>query len=585
MKRLLHFCLLMLLAGSVQGQYFQHAYGNTFGNEVLTDGTPTITGVGMLGHLFTGTTDLFASTDMALGRLDNQGNIAGPDGFFETYRHFDLNGNMLLSKPVEVLHTIHKDIITVGVLSYPGQADEYTYVSRFAGNGVIISTIGFHSATWKNATPTAAVISAYNPDVVYVTGYVRYAPSATQTGTHVFLLEYDFINNILLNSMVYDLIPGKVYDNIPAGIICSPPQYAPEVIIVGNHIDANAGVYEGFFMNVKAPNLNWAGVLTFYDNKKLDFITGITSATSFSGGSDGYMICGNNDALIAGDLAPWVFKVDPVGNLLFTNNLPYNLMHNTEIYDIVERKNWSGKYEYFATGYTKLGFVGNDVDLVVYKIDDNCLGIGEFTYGNWGDQIGIALGLVEGTNEDGLGVYGRENGGFISGGLPEFYALKTYFDGNNNCGEKLNPAQNWTPPTWQYWDQVSQPDIIKDFPLRLDYLRKLGQFFWCNTPFIPWASNARTSAAPTAISGEAFVAPNPVALGSEVMLNTDYAKEQSVHLSLLNMEGKVLDTQVLSVGAGKQQTSLSFEHELAAGMYLLQVRAGEQLDVLRLVVE
>lgn len=578
MKKTLQFLLLMLLAGTVQAQYFHAAYGTLGGVELLTDGESSRTG--MPGHLVTGTTNFFGGIDMVVGRLNAQGNIAG-SGFLDANRLL-LNGvTQMNSAPVEVLHTPTDQIIVVGTATLPNQPEEYTYIHKMGGNGALLSAIGFGSSNFKNATPTAATLSLYDPNVVYVTGYVRYS-NVGAPGTYVFLLAYDFVNNLVVSDLIVDLIPGKVYDNIPTGIICSP--YSNEVVIVGNHNDL-AGTEEVFFMTFDQ-YVNWTGVLSFYDNRgRTDNVTGITWGQDGSGGSKGFVICGNTDEYTGSDWQPWIFKVDPAGTLLWSHILPYSTGYHTEVHDVVERINTNQKFEYYLVGTTKVGNVAGDVDVVVYKTDESGMGIGEFTYGGQGDQLGIALGLVQGTADDGLGIYGREYGGFITGGRPDFYVIKTYYDGATACNDKINSANTVRAHTGQYYDQISRVDILKDFNVRVRHIRRLVEFPYCSAASIPGASNARESGLQVAAGQAAFVAPNPVAEGQAIVLFSEYAETQTIQLRLMSMEGRVLSEQSLVVMGGAQQTDLRFDAELAAGMYLLQVQAKEGVEVLRLIVE
>ncbi|MGL5889748.1 MAG: T9SS type A sorting domain-containing protein, partial [Bacteroidia bacterium] len=314
----------------------------------------------------------------------------------------------------------------------------------------------------------------------------------------------------------------------------------------------------------------------------------ITTGSSSSGGSQGYVIAGNSNFDFTQTQAqPWILKIDIDGNVLWTNHVRYgngDASHN----NIIERLNTSGNYEYYTTGMASQGFWSGDQDILVFKFDDAGNALQEFTYNNPGFQYGVSAGLVENTAFDGLGIYGTDGSGFLSSIPGDLYMIKAYYDGSNSCNETVSPgnSQAWRTAHWP--DAISIVGNMIDFPITEVFLGPIADFPYCSTPSIAGASNARTANQNQPVQEEIklSVAPNPVSAETQALqLTTNYADQTQLQISIVSVEGREVERLSLTVAGGQQQTQLLPGTKLAEGVYLLKIQSEGKTETIRLVVQ
>jgi hypothetical protein len=589
MKKIYFLLSALLVSGVVDAQYYERAYGGIGGGcDVLRDGIPTVSGLN--GHILAGHTDVFSGGDMTLTRTNNNGDIIGPSTFNNGYRLFN-GATTLYTDPAKVLHTLNNRILVVGnsTRMAPGNQQEI-YIAAAASGGSFFSSVGYVDPGFQNAYATSACLSTYNSAEMYVTGYVL-APNFTITKP--FIICYNWQNNSTVWSQVYDLLPAQADANMPTDIICSP--YNGELIIVGNH-SFNA-VRNGFMFKTDPTNGNyipctlWSGVtdrVVFYDNRGVDNFESITTGSSSSGGSQGFVIAGNSDFMqvYAPQTHPWLLKIDSDGNVLWSNELIFK-NGDSRISDVEERLNTNANYEYYVAGMADIGYTFGDADFLGFKCDDAGNALFEYTYNNPGNQHSIAVGLVQNTTTDGMALYGSDGSAMLSGFPGDLYMVKAYYDGSIACNETIIPSVSISGFTTHWADGGSITGSLNSFPLSIVNLGPFGDYPFCSVPSITGASNARVATADNIPTNDlTAIYPNPLSKDARAFqLNTAYSEATQLLVEIYTPDGRVLEKTALWVSAGKQQNEIGLREKLASGVYLIRVYDGVTMNVMRLVVE
>ncbi|MCU0433681.1 MAG: T9SS type A sorting domain-containing protein [Bacteroidia bacterium] len=588
MKKIYFLVAPLLMSGVLCAQYYQRAYGGVgAGCDVLRDGVPSVSGLN--GHIIAGHTDVFAGADMTLTRTNDNGDILGATSFNNGYRMFN-GATTLATDPVKVLHTTNNRILVVGNSTRlaPGNTQEI-YIGAASAGGGFFSTIGYVSQGFNNAYATSACLSAYNTAEMFVTGYIL-APSFIDV--RPFIICYNWQTNTTIWSQTYDVDPSQVDANMPTDIICSP--YNTELMIIGNH--TRNTVRNGFMFKADPANGSfipvtlWSGVtdrVVFYDNRGVDTFESITTGSSSSGGAQGFVIAGNSDfQQNYPQPLPWLLKIDPDGNVLWTNELIYR-NGSAGVTDVEERLNTSGTYEYYLSGNAAIGYTSGDQDFLGFKCDDAGNVLFEFTYNNPGFQNCVAVGLVQNTATDGLALYGSDVSAMLSGFPGDLFMVKAYFDGAVACNESIFPSGSnpWFTAHWVAGGL--QTGAMISFPLTITNLGPFGDYPYCSAPFIAGASNAREAAtqqntadAPLALS------PNPLNKDARAFqLQTEYSETTELLIEIHAADGRIVERITHQAAAGKQQQAIGLREALATGVYLVRVYDGASIQVHRLVVE
>ncbi|MGL5889909.1 MAG: hypothetical protein ACRC3B_08485, partial [Bacteroidia bacterium] len=349
---------LLAIGINLQAQYYQQAYG--LNCDVLNDGTPTTNGQN--GHLMTGHTDAFSGMDLVLIRTDAGGAVTSSPTFNSGYRFYDVNTQLYMT-PVEVLQeSTTGDILVVGNY-YPSLQSAQTelFITVSTPAGIITSAIRYTDPQFTDIRATRACLSIFNSSHIYVTGYVNSPPS---NDFRPFIICYDWVGNTTVWEQVYDFVPNSADSHIPAAIICSP--YGNEVAVVGTSVllndDQNVFYFRADQTNgsiiqsapVAAAFINDVVILNGFSDG--DEITAITTGFSSNNTTQGFVISGNrHSAPNSTDSYPWIFKIDVNGNILWANELVHGNGFS-RIYDIIERQNTSGQFEYYLTGNAAAGY-------------------------------------------------------------------------------------------------------------------------------------------------------------------------------------------------------------------------------------
>ncbi|MGL5888546.1 MAG: T9SS type A sorting domain-containing protein, partial [Bacteroidia bacterium] len=545
---------------------------------------------GMKGHIITGYTDYYSNflgNDMILTRTDVNGNISGTSAFNNVYR-LSLGQQKLDPHPVEVIHTPNNRILVAGTAFHQNGNAQIFITAASAGGGFFMST-GYFSSSYNRIHATSACLSIYNSAHIYVTGYAEQSPN----GRIPIVMCVDWTSNTLVWSQVYDLRPSIMDWNTPSAIICSPN--ANELVIVGNCVngaqndvflikaDASSGILKPLALSTGTADV------AYYDSRGgIEVATGITTGSSTSGGSQGFVICGNSNFGLSG----WpnealLFKVDDNGNALWTNWLRFG-NGATEINDVVERLNTSNQYEYYVTGTAKNGYNTGTSDILVFKCDDNGSAVAEFTIDDALSQEGICAGLVENTADDGLAIYGRENSAQYSGFGGDMRMVKTYFNGVLGCNEIISSFVENHMYMTANGASYGTAGSLSSNSYSVNLLGPIAEFPICSASSVAGGSNAREASSNLSVQSATSLSlfPNPSAAGANtIQLTTSYEKSELLKIELYSADGRLIETFSKSVTEGNNMFTLNLQQELVSGAYLIRVQDSEKTEMLRLIVQ
>ncbi|MGL5888343.1 MAG: hypothetical protein ACRC3B_00580, partial [Bacteroidia bacterium] len=543
--KLLQLLSALLLTGALHGQYFQSVYGGSgSGCDVLEDGTPTQSG--QTGHLMVGHTDAYMGitgvVNMSVVRTDQNGLISGASAFNQVYKIStgQLNHS---AHPVEIMHTANDRILVAGSLyNTNGSSNIYLAVANSSGN--FFSCTGFTGSLYNRLIATTACLSTFNSAHVFIAGYA----DLFQTGqAYPVLLCFDWQNNTVVWSHIFDFRGSLADMNIPKNIMCSP--YSNEVVITG---DAKIGTVNDIFFckaDANTGDLNMLNLssgsnfVAYYDGRGgYDEVTGLTTGSSTSGGALGFVVCGNsNFGLNNASLETMLFKVDNDGNRLWINRVRYG-NGAAEVSDVAERLNTTGNYEYFLTGQAAIGYASSDADILVFKCDDAGNGIEEYTIDDALGQDGISIGLVDNTATDGLAIYGRELSAQYTGFGGDFRMAKMYYNGALNCNENVK-----TPISDRKYLSVTSSsyndmDVLSQQSYSVTPVGPYIMVTLCSSTSISWGNNTREANQGSDIIPGFSVSPNPVSSATNhLQLSTHLEQATEIQVEILAVDGRLIE--------------------------------------------
>lgn len=578
MKKLLTILLVSGASLAANAQYFQTIYGSPdreiprSGIDVRYSAPP--------GHVFAGATDnRQASFDMTLSRCD-------VNGLFPVFPHFDAlyrladHTGQFGSKATRVIEINPSgDYLVVGDITTRSMAGPVAiYSARFSPSGTFL--IG-HSYQLLQPTVSSDIHltsvrqSITNPNMAIACGYML---DPTSNNIDVLVLNIDILSTKInwANSYSIGSLQGQ-QDDYAFDLIESPynPYGVTEIAVVGHTETCGSG--DAFFLEV---DLNSGALVTglaqLFKTSGDDHFKSIDIANSNIGGAPDFVVAGyTNGYSINGDYDMWAIKMPPAANGLDWETLiDYNPgSPNDYAFDIIERLNTNGRYEYYVGGYTDQGVFGGD-DAVVYKLNMSGAGVGfgQFTYGGSGMDRVVELDQQDvSTPAPGLMTFGVSNS-FPGLGNDDIYNVKAYFNGISGCNENIvDPVttQQSNPPVQEY---ALQRQVLDSYSITSPFWRDMTLITMCTSGSIPGGDNTRIIN-PDAQSGSATDAyPNPVSAANPVVkLEYTATADATINVKLVDVNGKVCYAQDISVSAGTQVLSLNFGTELATGVYTLQV--------------
>jgi hypothetical protein len=382
----------------------------------------------------------------------------------------------------------------------------------------------------------------------------------------------------------------NIYDNIwsEARAIIESPYNPNEVVVVGR-CDPGAGLAtEAFFLKLDANNGNVLNFNCYSDGGNGDeWFTSIQPAASTNAGSNGYIIGGRvvSSILLNYTYIPWMIKLDPAGNVLWSTLIEPAGGFELEINDVFERYNpWAAAqglnpYEYYGVA----GCTANGADnMTIWKLDDNGLNSllpNEFIYplgagGNiWYAQSSTQLEVIgDGSNAgDGFQAWSTDYAG------NNHIFTRAYFNGVIGCNEILS--------RWR-WHQGPKMTInpntnIINFPpdcanntfnlITPGVNAAIGAYCWAQT--VGGGSNNRATAiTENKLNSEGQgVYPSPT--NGKALVSFNAADNSTVIIEVRNSLGQVIKTTTaVKSNAGSYQEEIDFESLNAApGVYFVNV--------------
>jgi hypothetical protein len=605
MKNLRITLLMLLIASSAGAQFFQRVYGSANSRDILESGTnyPVTTAVNGRGFLMAGYTNLGSSVGLTSVMLTRT-NLSGIPIFNNRIAIMSATGAQLSAKGRKVITLANGQIAVWGDL-YSGSSSTVTnasdlffvMVTTAAGAPVYVRIYGVGGSP-ASVEATSIVQSPTNPADLYVTGNVT-----TSTGSR-----YPVVMNVLAAngnitwSHEYFDASNNAFEWTVEDLVESP--YAnpwtgqTDIALVGRYVLAAGGTGSGAFNTISAVTGQITSYLYRYGIPSTDAaFTAITIANNSFGGSAGYAIAGYSaDPIVtAVQYSTWALKLSPAAQVQFSTTLDYsNPGRNDFGFDIIERVNTAGAYEYFVGGFVRGGYIGGE-DELVYKLDfagqpapNGC----EFTYGGPGNERTLQLDHYNfgfAANQIGFTAFGFTVNSFPILGGQDFHLVKSYFNGVTAC--------NYVIDKWQYSPGPPILDSVK--PDSVNHL-KARALAWqvttmqngiiCTANGVLGGDNARlaNTSDEVPLTGTSLF-PNPVSIENPVLsiqFETPGAGED-VEIEMLNSLGQLClqSKEVLGDGQSQLQVNIGANGLLSKGIYVVVIRRGSEVFTHKISVQ
>lgn len=592
--------LSMIAVGGMltaSAQYFQHTYG-TPAMEYPRSGQNVR--MNTVGHVMAGASDWLCSPqDMTLTRTDQNGNIAGPQGFNNIYRLVASTGANVSSQATRVIELGNGDLFVVGNFINNWTGKPGIFAARFNAAGVMQAIESFQT------NPTASFIelnsvrqSIFNPNLVFATGSANYTNAAGVTTTGVIIMRLNTLDCKINGwANIYNFNAAILPTTFGQDIIESPynPFGIQEVCVVGR--TRMAAGNDGYFLEVSsaagAPTAP-GGVGQVFSTNFDDQFWGIDISNNPLGGA-GFVIVGYTNGFNAGGVNynVWTLKVNPAANaVVWQTTHDYSLGgRNDFAYDIIERRNTLGAWEYYTSGFTDNGSLGGN-DAVVIKLNAGGFGVGEYTYGAQGTDRAFEIDQfpVGGVNPaPGLATFGMTNSfpNFPKQAADDIYLVKSYFNGESGCYQRFALPMSFgqqLPPVRIRFNRI--------IPFAQDTMRNPGVVYMndttlCYNVVIGTGNNTRQAQQPSLVPGNSINAyPNPIDANSGTV-NLDYQSpaDATIEIRLMDMMGREISKRSMSVVAGTQTLTVDFGPGMATGIYQIEVNNNGETVTARVAVK
>lgn len=363
----------------------------------------------------------------------------------------------------------------------------------------------------------------------------------------------------------------------PKDIMMSP-YYPGELIVIGE-TNASTSDVQGFFMRLDSAG-NIINTKLYGSVDGMDGFGSITKGAYIDPSNAEGFVVGGYTQLLDGTNGPtaWALKLDPKGNIIWSNLLTPSTGQNTGIIDLVERKNKYGDYEYYT-------LLNSNVGMQVLKLNNkgNPFTVSpvnlhnEFIYDlpAQNSSKATSISYVENqafSNNPGIQVFGTATNfpGFSSS-----YVVNAYFNGETSCYRTLKVIRS----------VEAGPE--KTYELEI---KKMGSFTSCPNfqvvAYFPGGSvnypclglsllgnNQRTMPSGTELKEEAnenfSVYPNPVI--NKAQINYSVADNDEAKIDVYNLIGQhILTVNPQPKLAGTYQEEIDFASlNVESGVYFV----------------
>ncbi len=571
MKKLSILAILFLCVSSIQAQYFEHLYGRPM-DEALGDGKNT---TNTIGHILVGNGNGF---NLPMAQISvTHTDINGTPIFNHEYEIYNPAGDAVGANTPKVFEFTNGsgDFGVVGMLSDPPltTAPPTTGVFYFTvdATGVPLNVYEYR------VNPTGSVFEIYDVAAVALSAsgneaYITGTAQVSITEAYTFIIKIDVNSGALLWSWVYDVSnSANPNRDMAADIIESP--YSSDVVVVGHTYETGLSE-DAYLFTVDAASGAVTGTVQLYGgSSSWDYFSSINIANQVGG----FIIGGYTAPSSASPYDSWMMLVDAAGTPIWNNTYDYSQMPGTDdrCFDVIERLNTSGLYEYYGAGTAFQGIFGSS-DALIIKVDDSGNGVGEYTYGDANFQNCYKIDQMNGTAADGLSIFGAGDFSLAPISPSDLFLIKTYFNGETPChfsASTPNPVGvaatvNPSPTAVQLTDFFTNP-------ITINYDRMLDKQ-QCFRRRLLSGSNA--SIAPNEPKGDkqAIISPNPMQQGATqaiVELNTETAT--TVSINIYDMLGRNYYSGEHTLVKGSNQLPIDVSNtNMAAGMYTVKITSA-----------
>ncbi len=598
------FALLTVSVGNAQ--FFQKVYGASNTQEVLESGTNYNGGISIStkGFLMTGHTPAGSTVGISsvmLTRTDLSGN---PVFNNRVALLAQFTQQQLSSKAKKVISLANGQIAVFGdynngLSTSTGPVSNQIFLMLTDANGNPLYVRSYNIGTLPyQAEATSLVQSPTNPGVLYACGYT----STINGNKQPVVMSIDAPSGFLNWGYTYIDVSSNAFEWTAEDLVESPypnPSTAQtDIAFVGRYVLNQYDIGQGAFWSLDAATGIPSSTIHQYGSPFSDGgFNAITIANNPNYGDPGFAIAGYtmasffyNQLTSPSTYNMWALKMDPTGGLLyFSTELDYSAGDRNEFaYDIVERVNTFGDYEYYVGGYVDQGYFGNEDEIVCkltyygYPVSSGS----EFTYGGPGNERVLELDYYNfgvPTSNVGLSMFNYSSGSFSTLGQGDFYHVRSYFNGITACNFILDNARFFYGPG--FYGEAKQDIFETSFQRQrsLDWqVNTMQDALICTANSVPGGANTRIGESggdETEITGS-NVFPNPVMLDNP-MLNIQFdaaGTGEDIQVEVMNALGQICmrSSQVLGDGQTQIQVNLNGNGLLNAGVYMVVIyRNGE----------
>lgn len=594
----LRFTIFALLIASVgNAQFFQRVYGSANTREVLESGTNYNGGISisskgflMAGHTPAGPS--VASTSVMMTRT----NLSGTPVFNNRVDLIDqFSGQQRSAKAKKIISLANGQIAVFGDFNNglststgPVSNQLFLMLTDPFGNPLYVRSYSIGSVPFQ-VEATSIVQSPTDPNTLYACGYT--------VGGHgnkePVVMSVQAASGFLNWGNTYTDISSGAFEWTIEDLVESPypnPNSAQtDLALVGRYVLQQGSIGQGSFSTLSAVTGLPTSTIIQYGDPFLDAGFNAITVANSPYGSPGFAIAGftQSNSFFFGTYNTWALKIDPVGNVWFSTALDYSASFRNDYgYDIIERVNTFGDYEYYVGGYVDQGYFGNE-DEVVYKITYYGYPVStgsEFTYGGPGNDRVLELDYYNfgvPTSNVGLSMFNYTNGSFPALGNGDFYHVRAYFNGITACNFILDNAQ-YNPGPGFYGE--AKQDISTSIRSRsLNWqVTTMQDALICTANSVHGGANTRIGESggdETAITGT-NVFPNPLT-SDNAILNIEFdvaGAGEDIDIEIMNALGQVCMKNKQTLGDGQTQIQLDMASSghLNAGVYIVVIyRNGE----------
>ncbi|MEO5642602.1 MAG: T9SS type A sorting domain-containing protein [Bacteroidia bacterium] len=607
----LHFTLFSLLIASVgNAQFFQRVYGASNTREVLESGTNYDPGISITskGFVMAGYTPAGSSVGINSVMLTRTALSGSPVFNNRVALLAPLTNQQLSAKAKKVISLANGQIAVFGDFNNglststgPVSNQFFLMLTDAFGNPIYVRSYSVSSSPLQ-VEATSIVQSSSNPNTLYACGYTVGGHGDKQPvvmslqaagGTLNWGNSYVDISSGAFEWTLEDLVESP-YPN--------PNSATVDIAMVGRYVLNPGDIGQGTFSTLNGLTGLPTSTIVLYGDPFYDAGFNAITIANNPYGSTGFAIAGftQSNSFFFPNYNTWALKIDPVGNLWFSTALDYSASFRNDYgYDIIERVNTFGDYEYYIGGYVDQGYFGNE-DEVVYKLTYYGAPVAsgsEFTYGGPGNDRVLQLDYYNfgvPTSNVGLSMFNYTSGSFATLGNGDFYHVRSYFNGVTACNFILDNAQYQSGPGFYGEAKQEAAFGVRNKSL-LWQVAPMQDALICTANAVHGGANTRLSEngedeAESAAITESKVFPNPMTLDN-LMLNIEFdaaGTGENIQVEVLNALGQVCvkSNQTLSDGQTQLRVNLAEGCLVnAAGVYVVVIYRGGEVFTHNITVQ